>query len=185
MGGVPEPVVWLDEEEQRTWRAFLMASRLLFEQFERDLQRQSGMPMAYYEVLVQLSEHPDHAMRMSELADLAQNSRSRLSHAVARLEAAGWVRRQSCDSDRRGAYAVLTPAGMAALEAAAPGHVRCVRSHLFDALGAEQVDALRDVCETVLSHLAERGVVCPSRLPGPGVPAPAAADDAGGGPGRE
>lgn len=158
-------MAWLDDGEQRSWRAFLVASRLLFEQLERDLQRQSGIPMAYYEVLVRLSEHPERAMRMSELADLAQNSRSRLSHAVARLEAMGWVERRSCDSDRRGAFAVLTPAGLQALVEAAPGHVASVRAHLLDALSEEQVGQLRDISEAVLRHLADRGAVCPDLLP--------------------
>ena len=83
---------WLDDGEQRTWRAFMLSHLLLFEQFERDLQREAGLPMAYYEIMVRLSEAPDHRLRMSELADRSQSSRSRLSHAVARLEESGWVR---------------------------------------------------------------------------------------------
>ena len=106
---------WLDEEEQRTWRAFMLSHVLLFEQFERDLQREAGLPVTYYEIMVRLSEAPDHRLRMSELADRSQSSRSRLSHAVARLEESGWVRRESCPTDRRGSIAVLTDEGYAAL----------------------------------------------------------------------
>ena len=82
---------WLDDDEQRAWRAFLTAQRLLFDRLERQLQRDAGLPHAYYEILVRLSEAPDRTLRMSQLADSSLSSRSRLSHAVARLEAAGWV----------------------------------------------------------------------------------------------
>ena len=99
---------WLDDDEQRTWRAFLTAQRLLFDRLERQLQRDAGLPHAYYEILVRLSEAPDRTLRMSQLADSSLSSRSRLSHAVARLEAAGWVRRRACAEDRRGAFAELT-----------------------------------------------------------------------------
>ena len=81
-----------------------------------------------------LSETPGRRRRMSELADATQSSRSRLSHAVARLEELGWVRREACPSDRRGQEAVLTDEGFAALEQAAPMHVESVRDHLFDLL---------------------------------------------------
>ncbi len=144
---------WLDEDERRTWLAFIVATQLFFEQVERDLQRDANLPFAYYEILVILSESPDRRLRMSELADATLSSRSRLSHAIGRLEATGWVRRESCPTDRRAAYAVLTDAGYAVLEAAAPGHVESVRAHLFDQLSAEQLDALRDVAETLARHL--------------------------------
>ncbi|WKU08767.1 MarR family winged helix-turn-helix transcriptional regulator [Micromonospora sp. HUAS LYJ1] len=144
---------WLDPDEQQTWRAFLAASRALTDTLDRELQRDAGMPHAYYEILVRLSEVPDRRLRMSELADLTGSSRSRLSHAVARLETAGWVRREDCPTDRRGQVAVLTDAGFAALAAAAPGHVEGVRRHLFDALSPAQVDQLRRISETLVAHL--------------------------------
>ena len=115
---------WLDEEEQQAWRAFVSAGRLLIDRLDRELQASAGMPMTYYEVLVQLSETPGRSLRMSELARRSLSSPSRLSHAVARLEELGWVQRQACPSDRRGAFAVLTDAGFAALAAAAPGTSR-------------------------------------------------------------
>ncbi|MPZ73002.1 MAG: MarR family transcriptional regulator, partial [Nitriliruptorales bacterium] len=110
---------WLNDDEQRAWRAFLTATRLLFDRLDRELQAQAGIPHTYYEILVRLSEAPERTIRMSELANRSQSSRSRLSHAIARLEEAGWVRRDSCDTDRRGSFAVLTDKGFAALEAAA------------------------------------------------------------------
>ncbi|MGX4655722.1 MarR family winged helix-turn-helix transcriptional regulator [Micromonospora sp. SCSIO 07396] len=144
---------WLDPDEQQTWRAFLTASRALSDTLDRELQRDAGMPHAYYEILVRLSEVPDRQLRMSDLADLTGSSRSRLSHAVARLETAGWVRREDCPTDRRGQVAVLTDAGFATLAAAAPGHVEGVRRHLFDALSPAQVDQLRRISETLVAHL--------------------------------
>ncbi|MEU8298564.1 MarR family transcriptional regulator [Micromonospora sp. NPDC048909] len=144
---------WLDQDEQRTWRAFLAASRGLMDALDRELQRDAGMPHAYYEILVRLSESPERALRMSELADATGSSRSRLSHAVARLESAGWVRREECPTDRRGQVAHLTDAGFATLAAAAPGHVEGVRRHLFDALTPAQVDQLRRISESLVEHL--------------------------------
>jgi DNA-binding MarR family transcriptional regulator len=144
---------WLDPDEQRTWRAFLTASRALMETLDRELQHDAGMPHAYYEILVRLSEAPERRLRMSDLADASGSSRSRLSHAVARLEAAGWVRREECPTDRRGQIAVLTDEGFATLAAAAPGHVEGVRRHLFDALSPAQVDQLRRISEALVDHL--------------------------------
>ncbi|MEW1587388.1 MarR family transcriptional regulator [Micromonospora vinacea] len=144
---------WLDPDEQRTWRAYLTVSRVLMDTLDRELQRDAGMPHAYYEILVQLSEAPDRQLRMSQLAQAAGSSRSRLSHAVARLEAAGWVRREDCPTDRRGQIALLTDEGFATLAAAAPGHVEGVRRHLFDALSPAQVDQLRRISETLAEHL--------------------------------
>ena len=141
---------WLDDEEQRTWRAFLAATRLIFDALDRELQRDAGMPHAYYEILVRLSEAPDRRMRMSELADATGSSRSRLSHAVARLEETGWVRREECATDRRGQLATLTEAGFEALRSAAPGHVQGVRAHLLDRLSPAQIRALREISEAVL-----------------------------------
>ncbi len=147
---------WLDTGEQRAWRAFVAATHLLFDQLDRELLRDAGMPHAYYVILARLSEAPGRAMRMSDLAERSQSSRSRLSHAVSRLEERGWVRRQVCPDDGRGQLAVLTDDGFAALEAAAPVHVEGVRIHLFDQLSPEQVVALRDIGETLLRHLGPR-----------------------------
>jgi DNA-binding MarR family transcriptional regulator len=144
---------WLDDDEQRVWRSFLAATQLLTDRLDQELQRDSGIPHAYYEVLVRLSEVPGRRLRMSELANRSLSSRSRLSHAVARLEEAGWVRRETCATDRRGQLAVLTDEGFAALEAAAPGHVDGVRQHLFDQLDTDQVRQLGEICEAIAAHL--------------------------------
>lgn len=145
---------WLDEDEQETWRAFLAAIRLLSAELDRELQRDAHMPHAYYEILVALSEAPGRTMRMNELADESQSSRSRLSHAVSRLEEVGWVARRACPTDKRGALAVLTDKGFAALEAAAPGHVEGVRRHLFDVLTPEQVRQLGEISAAIRDGLS-------------------------------
>jgi DNA-binding MarR family transcriptional regulator len=144
---------WLDADEQRAWRAWLYSAQLLQDRLDRELTHQTGISHAYYEILVALSETEGRAMRMSELADRCLSSRSRLSHAVSRLEERGWVQRQVCPDDGRGQLAVLTDEGFAALEAAAPVHVESVRSHLFDQLTPEQVEHMRDFGETLLHHL--------------------------------
>ncbi len=149
---------WLDDDEQRTWRAFIAAFRLLFEQLDRELQRDAGIPHTYYEILVRLSEAPDRALRMSQLADRTDSSRSRLTHAVDRLAERGWVRREDCPTDRRGQLAVLTEAGMDTLRAAAPIHVEGVRTHLFDQLTREQIDQLRTISEAIQKHLGAPSV---------------------------
>lgn len=140
---------WLDEEQQRTWRAFLDAVQVLQRGLEAQLQDEADMPHAYYELLVRLSEAPERRLRMSALAEAAVSSRSRLSHAVAQLERRGWVRREACPEDRRGQLAVLTDEGFAALAAAAPGHVAAVRRLLVDRLTPEQLRQLRAISEAI------------------------------------
>ena len=150
---VPGEPRWLDADEQRAWRAWLYSAQLLMDRLDRELTHETGISHAYYEILVALSEAPGRMMRMSELADTCLSSRSRLSHAVSRLEERGWIRRQVCAEDGRGQLAVLTDEGFAALEAAAPIHVESVRTHLFDQLSPAQVVAMRDLGETLLRHL--------------------------------
>jgi DNA-binding MarR family transcriptional regulator len=144
----------LDQQEQRAWRNYIEATTMLLDALDRQLQQDSGMPHGYYEILVRLSEAERDTMRMSELARATRSSRSRLSHAVARLEERGWVRRRDCETDRRGQLAQLTPAGRAALADAAPGHVATVRAHLIDRLSAEQVRQLGDIGEVVIEALS-------------------------------
>jgi DNA-binding MarR family transcriptional regulator len=126
---------------------------LLFDALDRQLQRDAGIPHAYYEILVRLSETECRSMRMSELADATRSSRSRLSHAVARLEERGWLKRVDCATDKRGQVAVLTDAGYAALADAAPGHVEAVRKHMIDQLSAEQISQLEQIGASILLGL--------------------------------
>jgi DNA-binding MarR family transcriptional regulator len=155
---------WLNPDEQSAWRAFIDAIRLFTGEIDRELQRDSGLNHAYYQILVALSEAPDRTMRMSELAALTLTSRSRLSHAVARLEAAGWVERRSCPSDKRGSFAVITDSGFAVLEAAARGHVEAVRRNLFDVLSPCQVQQLGEI-SAVLRDALRAGTAAPDESP--------------------
>jgi DNA-binding MarR family transcriptional regulator len=145
---------WLSDPERRAWRAFILATQLLMDQLDRELQEASGIPHAYYAILATLSEQPERSLRMTEVADRLRFSKSRLTHAIGRLEARGWVERAACPTDRRGAYAVLTEAGFAALASMAPLHVAGVRHHLFDRLTAEQVEQLRSIGEAIAGPLA-------------------------------
>jgi DNA-binding MarR family transcriptional regulator len=146
---VNSDVRWLTAEEQRIWRAFLVGVATLLSTVEGQLHRESAIPFGYYEILVRLSEAPDRCMRMSQLADASTSSKSRLSHAVARLEERGWVERQDCETDRRGQFARLTDTGFAALAAAAPSHVEQVRRSLFDRISPEQARQLGEIMTAV------------------------------------
>ncbi|RFU84530.1 MarR family transcriptional regulator [Streptomyces triticagri] len=154
---------WLNDEERRTWLAYLHASTLLEDHLDRQLQRDARMPHVYYGLLVHLSQAPRRTMRMTELARNAKITRSRLSHAVARLEKSGWVRREDCPSDKRGQNAILTDEGMEVLRRAAPGHVAAVRQAIFDRLTPEQQKSLGEIMQIIAEGLqpAEAGADLP------------------------
>jgi DNA-binding MarR family transcriptional regulator len=120
---------------------------------------------------VRLSEAPGHTLRMTQLADAASASKSRVSHAVARLEERGWVRRQDCPTDRRGQLAQLTDEGYAALVAAAPGHVEQVRQALFDPLTPEQAGQLQAISDAIRAAVGNPPP-CEADEGCPGPPAP-------------
>jgi DNA-binding MarR family transcriptional regulator len=151
---------WLSEEEQRTWRLFLQACESVFAATTAQLMRDSGLPHGYYEILVHLSEAPNRALRMTQLARASTYSKSRLSHAVARLEERGWVQRLDCATDRRGQIAQLTDEGFAVLAAAAPGHVDQVRRSLMDVLTPEQVRQLGEISAAIIAAGTCQGNVC-------------------------
>ena len=163
---------WLSASEQETWRAFLCACNAFFSAVDGQLQRDSGMPHTYYEILVRLSETPGRALRMSQLAEATSASKSRASHAVARLEERGWVRRVDCPTDRRGQVAELTDEGYAVLVATAPGLVVQVRESLFDGLTPEQVTQLKTIGQVMAAACGGRPI--PTFPPGcPGSEEPA------------
>ncbi|MER5359221.1 MarR family transcriptional regulator [Streptomyces sp. NPDC002785] len=148
---------WLSDEEQSVWRAYLHATTLMEDHLDRQLQRDAGMPHIYYGLLVQLSQAPRRQRRMTELAKDAKITRSRLSHAVARLEKSGWVRREDCPSDKRGQNAVLTDEGYEMLRRSAPGHVSAVRQAMFDRLTPEQVRSLGEIMQVIATGLQPEG----------------------------
>jgi DNA-binding MarR family transcriptional regulator len=147
---------WLSDEEQRAWRAYRRMVLLVDAEVARELTRDSGLSMPDYQVLSALSEAADLRCRLSELATNMQWSASRLSHHVSRMEQRGLVRRADCASDARGAFVVVTEQGLDAIRRAAPDHVASVRRHLIDLLTPEQVAALSEIGETVISHFGEK-----------------------------
>ena len=154
MPHVTEPR-WLDPVEMRAWRGHLRSSWLLAAAIERDLRR-LGLSHPDYYVLVQLSESAGLRMRMTDLADGIQWSKSRLSHHIDRMERRGLVHREECASDARGAFACLTEAGLRAIQTAAPDHVGSVRRHYLDALSEDQLRQAGDINEALIAHLSRR-----------------------------
>ena len=148
---------WDNEDQAHCFRAFLLATHLLLDRLDRELQRQAEMPLAYFQILACLAQAPDRALRMSDLAANLHASKSRLSHAATRLEERGWMERYSCPEDKRGAFAVLTDRGAHALEEASPGLAQCMRDHLFDQLSPDQLKQLRALSEHIATHLCSTG----------------------------
>jgi DNA-binding MarR family transcriptional regulator len=143
---------WLSDDEQQAWRATVHLSQMLLRQLDRDLA-DFGLSPHDYEILVVLSEAPDHRMRMTELADATSQSRSRLSHQVSRMEQRGLVRRDDCEGDKRGTFAVLTAEGIAAIEQTAPAHVEHVRRHFIDRLTPHQLEEIRVAFQPIVDYL--------------------------------
>jgi DNA-binding MarR family transcriptional regulator len=162
---VAAPPRWLSAGERHTWLSYLLATQLLEDALDQQMRRDAGLPHGYYLLMAMLSEAPGRSLRMTDLAEITNSSQSRVSHAVARLEEAGLVRREKCPTDRRGNTAVLTDAGYAAVVAAAPGHVEAVRAHLFDALTPEQIQQLTAICEAVVGRLDPDGHARAGRTP--------------------
>ena len=143
---------WLTDEEQQAWRATVQLSQLLLRQLDRDLIAH-GLNGRDYEILVDLSEAPEHRLRMTDLADATSQSRSRLSHQIARMEKRGLVRRDDCEGDKRGTFAVLTKTGFEAIERVAPHHVENVRRHFIDRLSAQQQEEIRSSFQPIVDYL--------------------------------
>jgi DNA-binding MarR family transcriptional regulator len=142
-------VCWLDDLEMQAWRSLLGAHSRLMSRLDAELQASQGMSVSDYGVLVQLSEADGGRLRMSELADRLLLSPSGLTRRLDGLVHAGLVDRARCPTDRRGAYAVLTDAGRARLEEAAPDHVEQVRRHFVDRLNRRQLEGLVDALDKV------------------------------------
>jgi DNA-binding MarR family transcriptional regulator len=149
--GVQAP--WLDEDEMAVWLQVVGLITRLPAALDVQLQRDSGMSHFEYAAMARLSEAPDRTLRMSTLAAFANGSLSRLSHMVKRLETRGWVYREPCPDDGRYTNAVLTDAGFAQLEAAAPGHVEIVRRLVIDELTTSQLRQLGSIGRRVLARI--------------------------------
>jgi DNA-binding MarR family transcriptional regulator len=148
-----ETVQWLSPAEQQAWRSFIRLHQKLTARLGRDLQAQSGLSGADYEILVALTDVPDGRQRFQDLAAAVDWERSRLSHQIARMIKRGLVAREECAEDGRGAFVVITSAGRKTIEAAAPKHVAAVRRLVIDALGPDDLAALGRISDRVLEQL--------------------------------
>ena len=145
---------WLDEREERAWRGFQRMRTGLTAHLARELTRANGLTEADYAVLVTVSEAPGHRIRSRDLGQALGWDRSRLSHQITRMQTRGTIKRESCPGDARGFDVILTPAGLASIETAAPMHLASVRHCFADLLTPEQLDALAGIADAVTAHLA-------------------------------
>lgn len=146
-----EPVAgWLNESQQRVWRSYLLAKTHIEDYLDAEL-RQFNLSLSEYELLVRLSEAPDHTIRMGELAASVGHSRSRLTHTIKRMEQAGYVVRTSCAADGRGVQAEMTEKGFTLLKRAAPAHVDSVRRVFVDAIAPEDFTAMGRAMQATLA----------------------------------
>lgn len=146
-------VRWLDEHEERAWRALQFMQLRLSGRLAADVGATSELSYPDYLVLVALSDQPDGRARLFQLAEVLGWEKSRLSHQVARMSRRGLVRKERCDDDRRGAFVVVTEPGREAIEAAAPHHVAMVRRLFIDPLTPGELDAITSAAEKVLAVL--------------------------------
>jgi len=144
----------LTEGQLTAWRRFLQAHAVLVRRLEADLLAEHQLPLASYDVLVQLVEAPERRRRMNELGQRGLIPPSGLTRLVDRLEREGLVRREACDDDARGLFAVLTEDGFQRLRRAAPTHLRGVATYAMDRLDAAQVQALAEICACLLDNVA-------------------------------
>lgn len=160
-GIVTEPR-WLDDLETRAWLGFVFTRDLIAAAVGRDSLRVSNLTYVEYTVLARLADATDHRRSFAELASVLEWSQSRLSHQITRMEKRGLVAREAIPDDARRTAAVLTPKGAEVLATAAPAHVESVRRHMIDVLNRDQLAALADIYDTLLTH---------HRAPDPGVEA--------------
>lgn len=153
MTTAPREPRWLDEAQQRSWRALVIGTTLLMDRLDDDLRRSFNISLTEYEILVRLSERPGRNMRMAHLADALAHSRSRVTHTVDRMEKAGYVVRGTTPEDGRGIVATMTDKGLELLKAAAPLHVEGVRSYLVDVADPADFAALGRAMDAVTDHL--------------------------------
>jgi DNA-binding MarR family transcriptional regulator len=152
MPDIGEEPRWLDADQQRSWRALVLGTTLLFDRLDDDLRRHYNISLAEYEILVRLSER-DGQLRMAQLADAMAHSRSRITHTVKRMERSELVERFNSPDDGRGVVARITERGATLLRNVAPTHVAGVREHLVDLASDEDFRALGRVMDAVSDNL--------------------------------
>jgi DNA-binding MarR family transcriptional regulator len=142
----------LSVREMKAWRAYIVASRHLLDALDADLG-EHGISLSDYEILSHLSESEDRRIRMSDLAQAAMVSRSRLSHRIKAMEKLGWVKKEICPTDKRGSFAVLTANGWKALSNAAPDHLLSVKSRFAEKLSAKDQDDVARIFQGLTNEL--------------------------------
>lgn len=162
MESMNDEAPWLSAEDERLWRRWLRLNALLPGALHHELQTDAGLSLPDFDVLVQLTDSPEGRVRVNDLARALNWERSRVSHHVTRMERRGLVQRQECRDDGRGAFVVLTEDGRAAIESAAPAHVRTVRSLVFDALTPTETEVMATVVDKVLERLEGKPAEQPS-----------------------
>jgi DNA-binding MarR family transcriptional regulator len=150
-------VRWLSPGEERLWRRWLLLNARLNATLQREMQDDSGLSSADFEVLVNLTDNPEGRVRVTDLASKMLWERSRLSHHVTRMEGRALVQKVECKEDGRGAWVVITPAGRTAIEKAAPGHVEAVRRLVFDALDDAEVEAFTTLVDKLQAQVDAAG----------------------------
>lgn len=142
-------------QDRGVWEAFSYAADRVRDALDRRVQTSAGMPPSYFELLIQLRYTPGHRLRMSELATATGSKPSRITHAVNRLERAGWITRDSHPTDGRGSTATLTEQGIEAMDAARPEYTRTVREHVLGPLTPTEQHQLRVLCEKILASFSD------------------------------
>jgi DNA-binding MarR family transcriptional regulator len=175
-------VSWLDDEEQQAWRTLINVHGRLLSQLDAELEGAHELSLPDYEVLVHLSEAPEHSLRMADLAERLLLSPSGLTRRLDGLVREGLVERRACPSDRRGTLAVLTPAGLTRLVEAAPTHVAGVRRYVIEPLSRDQLVGLARSLDLIDQAIHEGRVLAPLKRPVPERPVDPPIDRSAAGP---
>lgn len=141
----------IDERRLAAWRAFLNTHAAVIDLIERELAEADLLPLSSYDVLIELAEAPGQRLRMHELAEAVVLSRSGLTRLVDRLEREGLLARERADTDRRGAYAVLTPAGSQAIRRTWPTYARGIIRHFTAHLSDDETRTLTETLERIFA----------------------------------
>lgn len=152
--GVAKRHSWRDEPGIAAWSAFLRAHAAAVHQVDVEVGRRTGLPLTWYDVLLELNTAPERRLRMQDLGEVAVLSRSRVSRIVDELVGAGFVRRDPNPHDRRSAYATITSEGRARLRRAAPVYLDAIRTHFVAALDPQQVGMVEAAMAAVANHEA-------------------------------
>ena len=156
---------WLDADEQKAWRSYLLMNRTLETHLERHLQREFGLSKSDFEILVNLSESESGRMRAFELGKATQWEKSRMSHHLTRMEKRGLIRKESCES--RYPEIAITEEGMAVIKACAPAHAARVREFFVDVFGPDQLVAFGEVSDEIVETIGKHcHTDCPPAVSG-------------------